>query len=90
MPRASIGFMIEIFKCRDTEALFNGRRIGEIAAGKRAVTTDTGLRLSRFFGMDDAFWTGLQTDHDLAMARASMSDVLVRIQPWNGAERAAA
>lgn len=29
------------------------RRIGEIVAGKRAVTTDTGLRLSRFFGMSD-------------------------------------
>jgi addiction module HigA family antidote len=29
---------------------------------KRAITVDTGLRLSRFFGMNDGFWTGLQTD----------------------------
>ncbi len=29
------------------------RRIGEIVAGKRAVTADTGLRLSRFFGISD-------------------------------------
>ena len=40
------------------------RRIGEIVAGKRAVTADTGLRLSRFFGMSDAFWIGLQMDYD--------------------------
>ena len=38
------------------------RRIGEIVAGKRAVTVDTGLRLSRFFGTSDGFWVGLQTE----------------------------
>ena len=37
------------------------RRIGEIIAGKRAITVDTGLRLSRFFGMSDAFWAGQHT-----------------------------
>lgn len=31
------------------------RRIGEIVAGKRTITVDTGLRLSRFFGMSDGF-----------------------------------
>jgi addiction module HigA family antidote len=35
------------------------RRIGEIIAGKRSVTADTGLRLSRFFGTSDGFWVGL-------------------------------
>lgn len=43
------------------------RRIGEIVAGTRGVTADTGLRLSRFLGMSDGFWTGLQTDHDAAI-----------------------
>jgi len=43
------------------------RRIGEIIAGKRAVTPDMGLRLARFFGMSDGFWVGLQTDYDLAI-----------------------
>ncbi|MDR0702904.1 MAG: HigA family addiction module antidote protein [Azoarcus sp.] len=56
------------------------RRIGEIVAGKRAITVDTGLRLSAFFGMSDGFWTGLQTDYDTARARAALSDVLPRIQ----------
>ena len=58
------------------------RRIGEIVAGKRAVTVDTGLRLSRFFGTSDGFWIGLQTDHDTAQARDALADVLANIQPY--------
>jgi len=55
------------------------RRIGEIVAGKRAVTVDTGLRLSRFFGTSDGFWVGLQIDCDTAKAKDALSDVLSRI-----------
>jgi len=63
------------------------RRIGEIIAGKRAITIDTGLRLARFFGMNDGFWIGLQTDYDTAMAKNTLADVLTRIhrfQPESG------
>ena len=59
------------------------RRIGEIVAGTRAVTVDTGLRLSRFFGMSEGFWTGLQTDYDAAKARDSLAGVLAKIKPWD-------
>lgn len=55
------------------------RRIGEVVAGKRAVTVDTGLRLFRFFGTSDGFWVGLQTDYDTAQAKDALSDVLSRI-----------
>jgi len=55
------------------------RRIGEIVAGKRAVTANTGLRLSRFFGTSDGFWVGLQTDYDTAKAKDALSEVLSRI-----------
>jgi len=55
------------------------QRIGEIIAGKRSVTADTGLRLSRFFGTSDGFWVGLQTDYDTARAKDALSDVLSRI-----------
>jgi addiction module HigA family antidote len=58
------------------------RRIGEIVAGARAVTADTGLRLSRFFGMSDAFWIGLQLDYDAARAKDSLGKTLARIKPW--------
>ena len=59
------------------------RRIGEIVMGKRAVTPDTGLRLSRFFGMSDGFWVGLQTDYDLAVTRHAMQAVLNKIQRYD-------
>ena len=58
------------------------RRIGEIVAGNRSITADTGLRLSRFFGMSDDFWLGLQLDHDAATAKGVMKDTLAKIKPW--------
>jgi addiction module HigA family antidote len=60
-------------------------RISEIIAGKRAVTVDTGLRLSRYFGLNDAFWTGLQLDHDAAVARDELAEVLASIKPLQAA-----
>jgi len=56
------------------------RRIGEIVAGKRAITADTGLRLSRFFGMSDGFWVGLQANYDTAKAKDALGYVLSRIR----------
>ena len=56
-------------------------RISQIVAGKRAVTVDTGLRLSRYFGLNDHFWTGLQMDHDAAVAKDALAEDLARIQP---------
>lgn len=61
------------------------RRIGEIVAGKRAITVDTGLRLSRYFGMSDGFWIGLQTDYDTAMAKDALADVLKQIPRYQKA-----
>lgn len=61
------------------------RRIGEIVAGKRAVTADTGLRLSRFFGTSEGFWTGLQLDHDLAMTKDTLAETLAEIEPYRSA-----
>ncbi len=61
------------------------RRIGEIIAGKRAITTDTGLRLSRFFGLSDGFWERLQLDYDLSVARENMSEVLAGIRQYRAA-----
>ena len=40
-------------------------RISEICAGKRAVTVDTALRLSRAFGTTPGFWLSLQADYDI-------------------------
>jgi len=62
------------------------RRIGEIVAGTRSVTVDTGLRLSKFFGMSDGFWTGLQYDYDTATAKERMASVLAQIMTYKPKE----
>ena len=45
------------------------RRINEIVLGKRGITADTALRLSRAFGTSEGFWMGLQADYDLEKTR---------------------
>ncbi|CAN7159182.1 HigA family addiction module antitoxin [Trinickia sp. LjRoot230] len=57
------------------------RRIGEIIAGTRAITVATGLRLSRYFGTSDAFWTGLQLDYETAVAKEALAAELEKIHP---------
>lgn len=54
------------------------RRINEIVLGKRRVTADTSLRLSRFFGNSAQFWMGLQSDYDLDLAKDELGDRLER------------
>jgi len=60
-------------------------RIYEIVHERRAITVDTALRLSRFFGTSAEFWLGLQTDYDMAMARDSMKESLARIPRYEPA-----
>ena len=52
------------------------RRINEIVHGKRAVTADTALRLSRYFGTSDKFWLNLQTGYDLDVERDRLGNRL--------------
>lgn len=56
----------------------DARRINEIVHGKRRVTADTSLRLSRFFGNSAQFWMGLQSDYDLDLAEDELGDRLER------------
>ena len=55
------------------------RRINEIVLGKRAITADTALRLSRYFGNSDKFWMGLQDDYDLEDSRSKIAGTLEKI-----------
>jgi antitoxin HigA-1 len=48
-------------------------RINQILQGKRAVTADTAVRLSRVLGMSAEFWIGLQTDFELWHARRNVN-----------------
>lgn len=45
------------------------RRINEIVHGKRAITADTALRLSRYFGLSERYWLNLQTCYDLEVEK---------------------
>lgn len=56
------------------------RRINEIVHGKRAITADTALRLSRFFTMSDRFWLNLQTRFDLEVAKDRLGSQLEDIE----------
>jgi addiction module HigA family antidote len=61
----------------------DARRINEIVLGKRAVTADTALRLSRFFGNSPQFWLGLQTQYDLDVAEDLLGKRLDReVRPF--------
>jgi len=44
-------------------------RISQIVRGQRAISADTALRLSRYFGTRPEWWLDLQTHHDLELAR---------------------
>ena len=52
------------------------RRINEIVHGKRAISADTALRLSRFFGTSAELWLGLQTHYDLDVANDKLGNKL--------------
>lgn len=58
-------------------------RIGDILAGERSVSVDTGLRLARFFGTSDEFWIRLQLDHDAAMVKDQIAPQLARIEQYH-------
>ena len=57
------------------------RRINEIIHGKRAVTADTDLRLARYFGMSDGFFSRLQIDYELMERRRQIAVELKTIRP---------
>ena len=60
------------------------QRIGDIVAGKRAITADTDLRLCRFFGLTNGYWLRAQAACDIEVAQRSLGPELKRIKPWAG------
>lgn len=62
------------------------RRINEIVLGQRAITADTDLRLTRYFGMSEGFFLGLQTDYDLRVKKREIAKELSAIPVRAAAE----
>ena len=57
------------------------RRINEIVHGKRGITADTAVRLSRYFGTTSEFWINLQMRYELDRAEDALGDTLSGIVP---------
>src|SRR5437660_12767941 len=47
-------------------------RIVDIVSGKRGISSDTALRLARYFGNSALFWLNLQTAYELALAEQAL------------------
>ena len=52
------------------------RRINEIVQGKRGISADTALRLSRYFGTSERFWINLQSHFDLELQKDKLGSRL--------------
>jgi len=55
-------------------------RVSEILKGKRRITIDTALRLSRYFGNSVEFWVGIQTDYEIRKAKKDLEHQLAQIK----------
>lgn len=53
-------------------------RVSQILKGRRRITADTALRLSRYFGNSAEFWLAIQDEHDLRDRVDELSDELAR------------
>lgn len=52
------------------------RRINEIVHGKRAISADTAIRLSRYFGNSAKFWLNLQAHYDIEIGEEKLGKKL--------------
>jgi addiction module HigA family antidote len=57
-------------------------RINEVVRGRRGITADTALRLSRYFGTDVQSWMNLQTNYDIECAKAQAGEAIAHIRPF--------
>ena len=56
-------------------------RISDIVNGKRGVSADTDLRLCKYFGLTDGYFTGLQMDFERIAAKRTLQKELEKIIP---------
>lgn len=50
------------------------RRINEIVHGKRSISADTALRLSRYFSLSERFWLNLQAKYDIEIQKDKLKN----------------
>jgi len=54
-------------------------RVSQILKGRRRITADTALRLSRYFGNSAEFWMGIQDEYDLREEQERLEPELEKI-----------
>jgi len=59
-------------------------RTSAIIHGRRSITADTALRLSKYFGNSAQFWLGLQNDYDIEEASVKKKKELESIPSFSG------
>jgi addiction module HigA family antidote len=57
------------------------QRVNDLVNGRRGITSNTALRLAKYFGNTAAFWMNLQLRWDLYFADQAEKQVLKRISP---------
>ena len=65
------------------ETNIDQKRISDIIKGRRRITTDTALRLSKFFGNSARFWLNIQSHYDLERKLVEMEKDLKKIKTYN-------
>ncbi|MFD1747022.1 HigA family addiction module antitoxin [Rhizobium helianthi] len=60
-------------------------RIERLAKEMTSVTTDTALRLAKFFGTSPEFWMNLQSHYDLEIQAEALKDQLANIPEFRAA-----
>ena len=62
-------------------------RINEIVHAKRAISADTALRLSLYFGLSERFWMNLQARYDLEVEKDRLQDRLEKeVTPYGAVQ----
>lgn len=70
------------------ETKIDQTRISEIIKGKRSITIDTALRLSKFFGNSPEFWINIQNHYDLEEKKSKLANELEGIKTFVFNEKA--
>jgi addiction module HigA family antidote len=56
-------------------------RLSDIINGKRGISADTDLRLCKYFGLTDGYFSGLQMDFERIAAKQKLKKELDKIKP---------
>ncbi|MES0489604.1 MAG: HigA family addiction module antitoxin [Leptospirales bacterium] len=67
------------------ETHIQATRISQIIHEKRSISSDTALRLSKFFGNSPDFWMGLQVEYELRNRKTEIQDDLKKIHQYSEA-----